>query len=150
MQITIGILHASGELDRLRKVTFVRYLHHVSPDTLVILGKDRSRVFDFGWTWRRRTRILRFLLRWYAFSSSIIGRRRFIPALDGRCRRRDRFTLDRFIQHAYSALGIKKNMKLLYYLSVKENTILDSLCNLKMTVSTLQSFVLKETSSQVP
>lgn len=105
----IGILHASGELDRLRKVTFVRYLHHVSPDTLIILGKDRSRIFDFGWTWCRRTRILCFLLRWYAFSSSIIGCRRFIPPLDDRCRRRDRFTLDRFIQHAHSALDIKEN-----------------------------------------
>jgi len=108
---TIEILHASSELDRLRKVTFVRYLYHVSPDTLVILGEDRSRIFDFGWTRRRRACILRFFLRWWhAFSSSIIGRRRFIPAFDGRCRRRDRLTLDRLVQHAHSVRQIRNNV----------------------------------------
>jgi len=106
----IGILHASGELDRLRKVTFVRYLYYVSPNTLIILSENRSRVLDFGWTRRRWARIFCFFLRWYAFSSSIIGCRRFISAFDSRCWRRDRFALDNFIYHAHSVYKKKNNV----------------------------------------
>lgn len=96
------ILHASGELDGLREVTLVRYLHYVSPDTLVILGENGGRVFDLGWTRRRRACILSFLLRRYTFTSTILGRRRFVPTFDSRHRWRNRFTLNRFIQHAHS------------------------------------------------
>lgn len=101
----MNILHASGELDGLCEVTLVRYLHYVSPDTLVILGEDRSCVLNLGRAWSWRTRIFRFLLRcWYAlFPASIVGRRRFIPTFDGRCRRCDRLTLNRLVQHAHSA-----------------------------------------------
>lgn len=96
-----SVLHASGELDRLREVTLVRYLHYVSPDTLVILGEDRGGVFDLGRTWRRRPRVFRFLLRRYALTAPILGRRRLVPAFNDRRCRRDRLTLNRLVQHAH-------------------------------------------------
>lgn len=79
-----GILHASSELDRLREVTLVRYLHHVSPHTLVILGEDGGGVLDLGWARCRWSCVFCLLLRRYAFTTSKLGRRRFIPALNNR------------------------------------------------------------------
>lgn len=97
------ILHASGKLDCLREVTLVWYLYHVSPDALIILGKDRGGVFDFGRTRRRWAGVLRFFMRWHTLASSVFRRRRFITALDSRRRGCDRFALNRFVQHAHSA-----------------------------------------------
>lgn len=110
--VTGVILHASGELDRLREVALVWYLHHVSPDTLVILGENRGGVFDLGRARCRRPRVFRFFLRRYTFTTSILGRRRLVPALDNRRWLRDRLALDRLVQHAHSARVEENGMSL--------------------------------------
>lgn len=51
-------LKTSGDLDGLREVSLVRYLHDVPPAALEILRENGRHVLDFGWAWRRWALIL--------------------------------------------------------------------------------------------
>lgn len=62
-------LKTSGDLDGLCEVSFVRYLHDVSPAALEVLREDGGDVLDFRRAWRGWALILRRRCRHRLFSS---------------------------------------------------------------------------------
>lgn len=53
-KLNVEYLQATRNFDRLCEISFIWYLHNVSPYSLVVPREHRGGVFYFGWAWRRR------------------------------------------------------------------------------------------------